>query len=137
MVLLKWMIFRLNLFLWLHLISRKFHFQFQSNPDDKYQPAPFPQKIENTSQYFVFLLRRLWGVRERHVLPKREWLLVGKKKSKIMIFFWRGFGRKSLSSGCFTWKRWELYQVNFKLAVQYSLLFLSLQILTIYLVFRS
>ena len=38
------MIFRLNLFLWLHLISRKFHFQFQSNPDDKYQPAPFHRK---------------------------------------------------------------------------------------------
>ena len=38
------MIFRLNLFLWLHLIPRKFHFQFQSNPDDKYQPAPFHRK---------------------------------------------------------------------------------------------
>ena len=44
MVLLKLMLFRLNLFLWLHLIPRKFHFQFQSNPDDKYQPAPFHRK---------------------------------------------------------------------------------------------
>ena len=43
-VLLKLMLFRLNLFLWLHLIPRKFHFQFQSNPDDKYQPAPFHRK---------------------------------------------------------------------------------------------
>ena len=42
--------------------------------------------MENNSQYFVFLLRRLWGVRERHVLPKRERLLVGQKKTKYDIF---------------------------------------------------
>ena len=42
--------------------------------------------MENTSQYFVFLLRRLWGVRERHVLPKRERLLVGQKNTKYDIF---------------------------------------------------
>ena len=93
--------------------------------------------MENTTHYFVFLLRRLEGVRERHVLPKRERLLVLGQKRQSMIFFWRRFGRKTLSSGCFTWKRWELYQVNFKLANTTLCYYLILQILTIYPVFRS
>ena len=129
------MIFRLNLFLWLHLIPRKFHFQFQSNPDDKYQPAPFHRKWK-ISVSILFFCFGDYGELGNGMFCQNANDFWWVKKSKIMIFFWRGFGRKSLSSGCFTWKRWELYQVNFKLA-EYSLLFVILQISTIYPILRS
>ena len=52
------MLFRLILFLWLHLIPRKFHFQFQSNPDDKYQPAPFHRNGKYQSVFCFFCFGR-------------------------------------------------------------------------------
>ena len=131
------MLLRLNLFLWLHLIPRKFHFQFQSNPDDKYQPAPFHRKWKITVSILFFLLRGLWGVRERHVLPKRERLLVlGQKKTKYDIFLEK-IWKENFVLWVFHLETLRALPSEFQIGRRYSLLFLILQISTIYPILRS
>ena len=86
LVLLKQMFFRLNQFLWLHLIPQKFNFQFQSNPDDKYQPAPFHRNGKYQSVFCFFASEAIGSQGTACFAKTRTTSGAGSKKTKYDIF---------------------------------------------------